>query len=80
MAFLSVSHLSKAYGSVQALRDVSFEVGEGVTGLLGPNGAGKSTLLLCVLGLLPSWQGEVSVLELDARRRRREEGRNGCIT
>jgi len=63
-------HLGKAYGRVVALDDVSFDVEEGVTGLLGPNGAGKSTLLLCVLGLLDGWTGDVSVLDLDARRKR----------
>ena len=72
MGVVEVEHLTKSYGSVLALDDVSFEVGPGVTGLLGPNGAGKSTLLLCVLGLLPGWQGEVRVLDLDARRKRRE--------
>ena len=72
MSVVQVENLVKSYGSVQALRGVSFEVGEGVTGLLGPNGAGKSTLLLCVLGLLPRWQGKVTVLGFDARRRRRE--------
>ena len=72
MSVVEIQNLTKSYGSVQALRDVTFEVGHGVTGLLGPNGAGKSTLLLCVLGLLPGWQGEVRVLDLDARRKRRE--------
>ena len=72
MSVVQIQNLTKSYGSVQALRDVTFEVGNGVTGLLGPNGAGKSTLLLCVLGLLPGWQGEVRVLDLDARRKRRE--------
>ena len=72
MSVVRVENLFKSYGSVQALRGVSFEVGEGVTGLLGPNGAGKSTLLLCVLGLLPDWQGRVTVLGLDARRERRD--------
>ncbi len=72
MSVVEVENLFKTYGSVQALRGVTFEVGEGVTGLLGPNGAGKSTLLLCVLGLLPDWRGEVRVLGLDARRRRRD--------
>lgn len=48
-----VDHVSKRYGSVEALRDCSFTVPYGeVTGLLGPNGAGKSTLLRVVLGLV----------------------------
>ena len=71
MAVVEVSGLSKSYGSVRALSNVTFDVAEGVTGLLGPNGAGKSTLLLCVLGLLPDWTGQVRVLGLDARSQRR---------
>ena len=71
MAVVEVRSLTKRYGRITALDDVSFDVPPGVTGLLGPNGAGKSTLLLCVLGLLPSWRGEVRVLGLDARRERR---------
>jgi ABC-type multidrug transport system ATPase subunit len=39
---LSIRNLSKSYGDVQALRDVSLEVPPGMFGLLGPNGAGKS--------------------------------------
>ena len=72
MAVVDLRGVRKAYGAVEALREVTFSIGEGVTGLLGPNGAGKSTLLLCVLGLLPDWSGEASVLGLDARRQRRE--------
>jgi len=72
MSVVQIENLRKSYGSVLALRGVSFEVGEGVTGLLGPNGAGKSTLLLCVLGLLRGWQGQVTVLGFDARKHRRD--------
>ena len=47
-----VSHLSKSFGSVRAVDDLSFDVQPGeVTGFLGPNGAGKTTTLRCVLGL-----------------------------
>jgi ABC-2 type transport system ATP-binding protein len=72
MAVVRLESLTKAYGNrPPALRDVTLDVGEGVTGLLGPNGAGKSTLIQCVLGLLPDYEGEARVLDMDARRERR---------
>ncbi|MDB5251436.1 MAG: transporter, ATP-binding protein [Flaviaesturariibacter sp.] len=55
---LSLSHIKKSYGSVQALRDVSFSVPEGsVFGVLGPNGSGKTTLLSIILDVLKANQG-----------------------
>jgi ABC-type multidrug transport system ATPase subunit len=55
---LSVEKLSKRYGSVQALQDVSFEVPKGsVYGLLGPNGSGKTTALGIVSGVLNPGSG-----------------------
>jgi ABC-2 type transport system ATP-binding protein len=73
MSVVTVRDVTKAYGrNPPALRDVSLEIGPGVTGLLGPNGAGKSTLIQCVLGLLPDFEGEVEVLGLDARREEKE--------
>jgi len=48
---IEVQHLSKQYGNVQAVRDVSFQVGTGqVIGLLGPNGAGKTTIMKILTG------------------------------
>lgn len=59
---LSVSHLSKLYGSTYAVRDVSFEVARGeVVGFLGPNGAGKTTTLRMVAGFLGPSEGEVRI-------------------
>ena len=53
MAPIEIRNLSKAFGPVQAVRDLSFEVEAGrVTGFLGPNGAGKSTTLRMLLGLI----------------------------
>ncbi|GAA1083103.1 ABC transporter ATP-binding protein [Tsukamurella strandjordii] len=49
---IEVSGLTKTYGAVQAVNDLSFAVRPGrVTGFLGPNGAGKSTTMRCILGL-----------------------------
>jgi len=53
-----VNGLSKRFGQIAALADVSFQVRAGeVLGLIGPNGAGKSTLFECLAGVLPSDSG-----------------------
>ncbi len=58
---LSLSNISKSYGPVQALKNVSFEVPEGsVFGILGPNGSGKTTLLGIVLDVLKADTGTYS--------------------
>jgi ABC-2 type transport system ATP-binding protein len=58
---LSVQNLSKRYGNLLALDQVSFEIPSNViAGLIGPNGAGKTTLLLGLAGLLPVEGGRVS--------------------
>src|SRR5438034_10363733 len=57
---LHVTGLSKRFGSIAALADVSFHVREGeVLGLIGPNGAGKSTLFECLAGVLPGDSGTI---------------------
>jgi ABC-2 type transport system ATP-binding protein len=59
---VEVDHVSRWYGNVVAVNDISFALSPGVTGLLGPNGAGKSTLLHMLAGLLRPSTGRVSVL------------------
>jgi ABC-2 type transport system ATP-binding protein len=61
-ATLAFAHVSRWYGSVIALNDVSLELQPGVTGLLGPNGAGKSTFLRLASGQIVPSQGEVRLL------------------
>ena len=61
-AVFSTDHVSKWYGQVIGLNDVSVTVGPGVTGLLGPNGAGKSTLMKLITGQLKPSKGTVQVL------------------
>jgi len=60
-AVISASHLSKWYGNVLGLNDVSLEIEAGITGLLGPNGAGKSTFMKLVTGQLKPNIGLVTV-------------------
>ena len=59
---VAVDHLTKSYGRLTALSDVSFSIHAGeVLGLIGPNGAGKTTLFECMAGVLPHESGSVSV-------------------
>jgi ABC-2 type transport system ATP-binding protein len=65
-AALEVVRLSKSYGAVPALSEVSLTVPAGeIVGLLGPNGAGKSTLMKSVLGLIRPDEGEVRLFGRD---------------
>jgi ABC-2 type transport system ATP-binding protein len=59
---LVADHLSKWYGQVIGLNDVSVSVPPGITGLLGPNGAGKSTFMKLITGQLKPSKGAVTVL------------------
>ena len=61
-AVIAARGLTKWYGPVIGLNDVTVEIGPGVTGLLGPNGAGKSTFLKLITGQLRPSQGELFVL------------------
>lgn len=58
---IELDHVSRWYGNVVAVNDISFALGPGVTGLLGPNGAGKTTILHMAAGLLAPSSGMVRV-------------------
>ena len=64
---IAVEQVSKWFGSVVAVNDVSLEVYPGITGLLGPNGAGKTTLLHMIAGLAGPSEGKITVLGEPAR-------------
>jgi len=62
VAILEISGVSKNFGGLPALRDVSFEVEKGdIVGVIGPNGAGKTTLLNCISGVFPLSTGVVKL-------------------
>src|SRR5215470_11440836 len=60
-ALLSIQGVTKRFGGVAALNEVSFDVGDGeILGVIGPNGAGKTTLLNCVSGVYRPDAGSIS--------------------
>jgi ABC-2 type transport system ATP-binding protein len=61
MTDVSVRGLTKRFGAVTAVHDLSFDLGPGVTGFLGPNGAGKTTTLRMLLGLVRPTAGTATV-------------------
>jgi ABC-2 type transport system ATP-binding protein len=67
MELLDLHHVSRSFGSVQALRDVNLTLASGTIGLVGNNGAGKSTLLKVMLGLLAPDAGGGTILGHDIR-------------
>ena len=68
MSGLAVADLEVRYGSVAAVRGVSFEVAPGeIVGLIGPNGAGKSSTLHAIMGLVPVAAGDVRVAGTSVR-------------
>jgi ABC-2 type transport system ATP-binding protein len=62
VSLVTAEHLSKWYGQVIGLNDVTLTVQPGITGLLGPNGAGKSTFMKLVTGQLKPSKGDIRVL------------------
>ena len=66
MAILECKNLTKGYGHVTALEDVSFSIEPGrIVGLLGPNGSGKTTLIKLANGLLTPTSGELTICNAD---------------
>jgi len=66
---LDIQGVSKAFGGLQALRDVTFQVGPGeIVGLIGPNGSGKTTLFNVISGFLRPEQGAIRLGELELTR------------
>ena len=64
---ITVSNLTKLYGTRPAVQNVSFQIGKGVTALLGPNGAGKSTIIRCISGLIDWNEGDIVVGGVNCR-------------
>jgi ABC-2 type transport system ATP-binding protein len=54
-------NVTRWYGNVVAVNDITMSIGPGVTGLLGPNGAGKSTIMHMIAGFLPPSRGELTI-------------------
>ena len=61
MTAIELRNVSRWYGNVVAVNDITMDIGPGVTGLLGPNGAGKSTILHMMAGFLEPSKGTLTV-------------------
>jgi zinc transport system ATP-binding protein len=69
MPLVSVESISYNYNSEVVLENVSFNVEEGdFLGIIGPNGAGKTTLFQCILGLLNTYSGRITILNEDIKK------------
>ena len=78
-SLVNARSVSKHFGAVRAVDNVSFDIDEGkILGLIGPNGAGKTTLLKALLGLTDC-DGQMSVLGLDPFRQRKKLMQNICF-
>jgi len=71
MAFLEVENLSKTFGGLSAVNNVSFKIErDEIVGLIGPNGSGKTTLIRCLLGILKPTSGKVILDGKDITKKR----------
>jgi ABC-2 type transport system ATP-binding protein len=68
MPLFELHHVTKTYGPIKALDDLSVEAPAGAIGLLGPNGAGKTTLIRTLLGLITIKNGDGTILGHDFKR------------
>lgn len=62
---LKIKNLSKDYGKIHALKNLSLEIPTGMFGLLGPNGAGKTTLMRILATIIPYTSGEITMEEVN---------------
>ena len=58
---IELRNVTRWYGNVVAVNDITMTIGSGITGLLGPNGAGKSTMLHMIAGFLAPSRGELTI-------------------
>jgi zinc transport system ATP-binding protein len=72
MQLVSVQSLSYNYDSEVVLENVSFNVEKGdFLGIIGPNGAGKTTLFQCILGLITTYSGKITILDENIKRNKK---------
>jgi ABC-2 type transport system ATP-binding protein len=69
VALIALQSLTKRYGDVTALDNLTLDIDAGIIGLVGSNGAGKTTLLKILLGLIDATSGDARVFDLDVRAR-----------
>ena len=64
MKVLEVNNLTKKYGEITVLKNISFDLFEGeIVGFVGPNGAGKTTLMKCLCSLIPSEYDSIRICD-----------------
>ncbi|MFL2944459.1 MAG: ABC transporter ATP-binding protein [Candidatus Poseidoniales archaeon] len=79
MSEIILENVTKNYGKVQGISDITVEIKPGLTGILGPNGAGKSTMMKMVLGLSRPSIGRVSVMDEDPFTNWRQRNKIGFV-